>query len=65
MADLVDLGPSGFYPGHIEQDRAVLPERPLLDVVDEADGAKVHVAATLALNSRSFRDIAGIRRGRK
>ena len=46
---LVDLRPSGFHARHIVQDRAVLPEWTLLYVVNEADGAEVHIPASLSL----------------
>ena len=40
---LVDLSPTIFDAGNIEQDRRVLPERSLLDVENELDGTVVHI----------------------
>lgn len=39
----------------------MLPERSLLDVVDETDGRKVHVDLTLVLYHGGLGDIAGLR----
>lgn len=46
---LVDLAPTILDAGDIEQYRAVLPERSLLDVVDEANGAEVHIRPAVSV----------------
>lgn len=61
---LVDLRPTSFDARNIKQDGAVLPERPLFDIVNEPDSAEVHITMTLALNSGRFSHISRIRRGR-
>lgn len=47
---LVDFSPAVFDTGDIEQDRRVLPERTLLDVQNELDGAIVHVAGLVLVH---------------
>ena len=54
---LVDLSPPCFDTGYVEQNGAVLVERPFLDVVNESNGAKVHVTRPLPLNDVGFGDI--------
>jgi hypothetical protein len=39
----VNLSPSVSDARYIKEDRTVLPEWTLLDVVDEADGREIHV----------------------
>jgi hypothetical protein len=57
---LVDLSPPCFDTGDVEQDGAVLPKRTLLDVVDEANGAEVHVVLPLPLDDVEFRYISWV-----
>ena len=38
----------------------MLPEGPLLDVVDEADGCKVHISSPLLFNDVCLRYVRGI-----
>ena len=58
---LVDLAPAVADARNVEQDGTVLPERTLLDIVDEADGGKVHVELALVLDHGGLGDIAGLR----
>lgn len=58
---LVDLAPAVADARNVEQDRTVLPERTLLDIVDEADGREVHVDLSLVLYHGGLCDIAGLR----
>jgi hypothetical protein len=58
---LVDLRPSRFDAGYVEQDGAMLPEWPLFDIVDESNSAKVHVASALPLDSWCLCHVSGVR----
>lgn len=59
---LVDLAPAVLDPRHVVEDRAVLPEGALLDVVDEPDGGEVHVGLTEPLHGLGLEDVARFRR---
>lgn len=56
---LVDLAPAVADAGDVEEDRAVFPEGPRLDVVDEADGGEVHVCEALVFHDDRFGHVAG------
>ena len=63
---LVDLAPSGSHAGDVVQHWRVFPEGALLDVVDESDGAEVHVFGSFALHGGEFGYVAwvwGVRAG--
>jgi hypothetical protein len=49
---LVDLSPTIFDAGNVEEDGRVLPKWTSLDVVDELDCAEVHVAGFLFSDCR-------------
>lgn len=55
---LVDLAPAVLDPRHVVEDRAVLPEGALLDVVDEPDGGEVHVGLPEPLHGLGLEDVA-------
>ena len=57
---LVDLCPASRYTRDIEKDRAVLPERAFLDVVNEADRTEVHVSFPLTIDDVPFGNTAWI-----
>ncbi len=59
----VDLAPAGADAGDVVEHGGVLPEGALFDVVDEADGAKVHVVVPLARDGGGFGDVGGVRGG--
>ncbi len=52
----VDFAPSCPHARDVIQHGRVLPERALFDVVDEADGAEIHVFVTLSGYGCGFRD---------
>lgn len=56
---LVDLAPTVADPRDVEEDRRVLPERTLLDVVDEANGGEVHVGLAVVVDVLG--DVCGAR----
>lgn len=58
---LVDLAPAVLDPGHVVEDRAVLPEGALLDVVDEPDGREVHVGLPEPFHGLGLEDVARFR----
>ena len=60
----VDFPPSAFDAGYVVQGRRVFPEGPCFDVVDESDGAEIHVLGAESLDGRCFGDIAWIGRAR-
>lgn len=62
---LVDLSPSILDTRHVVQDGRVLPERSLLDVVNELYGGEVHVTTFVLVDSRSRSDRVGLWRHRQ
>ena len=46
----VDFGPAGADAGDVVQHRRVLPEGSLFHIVDETDGAEVHVFVALTVH---------------
>lgn len=54
---LVNLSPAVPDARDVEQDGRVLPERALLDVVDEADGGEVHVGLTVVVYDLRLGDV--------
>lgn len=56
---LVDLGPAGLDARDVEEDGAVFPKRPGFDVVDEANGAEIHVAFPFALHGCGVGNVGG------
>jgi hypothetical protein len=61
ISHLVDLRPSSRNTGDVEQHWTVLPEWALLDIVDESNGAKVHVLVSPLLYRFELCNFAGIR----
>lgn len=57
---LVNLAPTIFDPGNVKQHRAVLPERTLFYIVDEANGRKVHVCLAVILDNQWFGNVTGL-----
>ena len=63
---LVDLAPAGADAGDVVEHGRVLPEGAPFHVVDEADGAEVHVSVPLPLHRGGFGDVrrvGGVRAG--
>lgn len=58
---LVNLGPAGADAGDVVEHGGVLPEGAPFDIVDEADGAEVHVLAPVPLDGGGFGYVGGVR----
>lgn len=59
---LVDLAPAGANAGDVVEHRRVLPEGTPFHVVDEADGAEVHVLVPLPVDGGEFGHVRGVGR---
>lgn len=57
----VDFAPTRADAGNVVEHRGMLPKRALFDIVDEADGAEVHVLVPAPFDSGDFGDVRGIR----
>ena len=57
----VDFAPAGADAGDVVEHGRMLPERPFFDIVDEADGAKVHVLVPLPFDCGKFGHVGGFR----
>ncbi len=57
----VDFAPAGADAGDIVQHGRMLPEGPFFHIVDEADGAEVHVLVPLPFDGGGFDDVCGVR----
>lgn len=59
---LVDLAPAGADAGDVVEHRRVLPKGAPFHVVDEADGAEVHVLVPLPVDGGEFGYVGGVGR---
>lgn len=56
----VDLAPAGADAGDVVEHGGMLPERSLFDVMDEADGAKIHVLVSVLFDGGVFGDVGWV-----
>lgn len=57
---LVDLAPAVANARNVKENRAVLPEGACFDVVDEANGGKIHVGLALVFDNCGLGYVAGL-----
>ena len=57
----VNFAPARADAGDVVEHGGMLPKRPLFDIVDEADGAEVHVLVPVLFDGGDFGDIRGVR----
>ena len=56
----VDFAPARADAGDVVEHGGMFPKRPLFDIVDEADGAEVHVLVPAPFDGGDFGDVRGV-----